>query len=311
MAKKRTSREWFGHCNTRWKKRSVGSIGQNSTISLSIVIYTKLSWRRALTSTRGYSSNNEVDYVNFNKFSLDLTELASYPEVQNNVFRQFYQLQNMMNNESMKKQSELENKSRKELLELQQDLLEKSKKEQRNLLEESKKEQRELLEKSKKEQRELLEKSKTEQQELLKELEEKRHQAELRTQTLLQMKNACNVRGALEFIRAQISLNKSGAFTKPFDKTLEYLSRDTKFIKFLQKSCENNSLRYDDVRKCIGGIYHTVSKPFHGHGNQIVIDKRTWVDNEVFLLGVMFRHYNIPFDYCNELGNLHEYPYKL
>ncbi|CAG8580597.1 7009_t:CDS:2, partial [Ambispora gerdemannii] len=121
-----------------------------------------------------------------------------------------------------------------------------------------------------------------EKSEILVEMEKLWYVAERRTQSLLQMRHSCNVRGALEFIRAQI--------TEPNDKSLVLLSRDEDFTKNLKKACEDNFLRYDDVRRSLGGLYYTASKSFHGHENEIIIDSRTWISNEVFLLGVIFRH---------------------
>ena len=95
------------------------------------------------------------------------------------------------------------------------------------------------------------------------------------------------------------------------DKTLKFLSQDENFTKFLRKACDDNCLRYEDVQKCVGGLYHNASKSFHGHEGTIIIDSRTWSANEVFLLGVIFRHYKVSFDYCNTDGMLVDYPYKV
>ncbi|CAI2187003.1 14802_t:CDS:2 [Funneliformis geosporum] len=134
-----------------------------------------------------------------------------------------------------------------------------------------------------------------------------------RTQKLLQIKNLINVLGVLEFIRSQIlplSIKKR-SFSEPNDKALKILSHNEKFIKELTHACEANSLRYNDVRRSLGGLYHAASKNFHGHEKDIVIDSRSFTKNEVFVLGVLFRYFNIPYDYCNEDGDLVEYPYKV
>ncbi|CAI2191159.1 13082_t:CDS:2, partial [Funneliformis geosporum] len=192
-------------------------------------------------------------------------------------------------------------------------------KEQRDLLEKKNNEREDLLEKKEKEQRDLLEKKNNEREDLLEkkenlrvELENFRHIAEDRAHSILQMKHMCNVRGALEFIRAQIlAKDMSIVFTETLDKALNRLSQDEKFTKYLQKACEDNSLRYEDVQKCVGGLYHSTSKHFHGHEQKVIIDSRTWATNEIFLLGVIFRHYKVPFEYCNTDGKLEHYPYKL
>ncbi|CAI2178616.1 10765_t:CDS:2 [Funneliformis geosporum] len=134
-----------------------------------------------------------------------------------------------------------------------------------------------------------------------------------RTQKLLQIKNLCNVRGALEFIRSQIILSsiKNLSFSEPNDKALKVLSDNEEFIKELTHACEANFLRYNDVQRSLGGLYHAASKNFHGHEKDIVIDSRSFTKNEVFVLGVLFRHFNVPFNYCDENGKLVEYPYKV
>ncbi|CAI2171526.1 10487_t:CDS:2 [Funneliformis geosporum] len=238
--------------------------------------------------TRGYSSNKEISYVNSHNFSfIDLTELANNPKAQNNVINQIDQL--------------LEKKE-KEQRDLLRDLLEKKEKEQKELL-------RDLLEKKEKEQRDLLEKKNNEHEDLL---EKKNNEPEDRAHSILQMKHMCNVRDALEFIRAQIlAKDMSIVFTETLDKALNRLSQDEKFTKYLQKACEDNRLQYEDVQKCVGGLYHSTSKHFHGHEQKVIIDSRTWATNEIFLLGVIFRHYKVPFEYCNTDGKLEHYPYKL
>src|SRR5437660_12887803 len=100
-------------------------------------------------------------------------------------------------------------------------------------------------------------------------------------------------------------------FTEPVDKALMRLSQDEAFVKILQKACEDNHLRYDDAQRCIKGLYHSASKDFHGHEQLIVIDSRSWSINEVLVLGVIFRHFNIPFEYCNSDGKVDDYPYMV
>ena len=58
------------------------------------------------------------------------------------------------------------------------------------------------------------------------------------------------------------------------------LSQDGMFVQSLQKACKNNSLRYDDIQNCVKGLYHSASKDFHEHEQQIVIDSRSWSTNE-------------------------------
>ncbi|CAG8567042.1 4959_t:CDS:2, partial [Gigaspora rosea] len=49
-------------------------------------------------------------------------------------------------------------------------------------------------------------------------------------------------------------------------------------------------VRLDDVHSCIGTLYHTVFKHFHGHG-EAIIDESSWSQNELLSLGVIFEHF--------------------
>ena len=130
------------------------------------------------------------------------------------------------------------------------------------------------------------------------ELDKLGHGAEDCVQSLLQVEHKCYIRGALEFIRTQVMIfmfvclsvlairfldteipllphtfhdrqilakDMFIIFAEPVDKALKFLSQDE---KFLQKA-------YD--------LYHNASKFF---------SKQSF-----FLLGVIFRHYKIPFLY--------------
>ncbi|CAG8567695.1 7075_t:CDS:2, partial [Paraglomus occultum] len=133
-----------------------------------------------------------------------------------------------------------------------------------------------------------------------------------RTELLLLSTKMCNVRGALEFIRAKIpSQDKTVVFHESVDNVLMKLTQDAKFISYLKRTCSLNNFQYKDVEKCMGGLYHTASKQLHGHETDIGIDARDWTVNEVLALGVLFYYYNIPYLYYNEDGKLTDYPYKL
>ncbi|CAG8706319.1 9328_t:CDS:2, partial [Dentiscutata erythropus] len=98
-----------------------------------------------------------------------------------------------------------------------------------------------LLERKDKELLSLAEKNKKELLSLTenknKELNKANNLAENRAQGLLQTEHMVNVRGALEFVRAQIlSKDMSIVFTEPVDKALMHLSQDEDFIKILKKA---------------------------------------------------------------------------
>src|SRR3954452_13699892 len=97
---------------------------------------------------------------------------------------------------------------------------------------------------------------------------------------------------------------------EPNDTSLKKLSEDNDFIKNIKRACEINRIRYEDVQRCMGGLYHNASKSFHGHIDDVVIDSRSWSSNEVLLLGVLFEHYKIPYVYFDIHGKIADFPYK-
>ncbi|CAG8707375.1 23135_t:CDS:2, partial [Gigaspora rosea] len=111
-------------------------------------------------------------------------------------------------------------------------------------------------------------------------------------------------------IKNIVSRNGPKIFEEPVDNTLLRLSQDQKFTDFLQKSCNDNHARYEDVKKCVSGLYHQVSKNFHGHGS-IMISAQTWSPNEILALMVILKYYKVPWSYSNTNGVLEDCPYKI
>ena len=89
------------------------------------------------------------------------------------------------------------------------------------------------------------------------------------------------------------------------------LIHDATFVSYLKQTCLLNNTQYKDVEKCMGGLYHTVSKRFHGHDNNIEIDARDWSVNEVLSLGGLFNYFRIPYAYYNDRGELTSFLFKL
>ncbi|CAG8613071.1 25658_t:CDS:2 [Dentiscutata erythropus] len=227
--------------------------------------FARLTRRRVLTWTRGYLSNNDVGYTNKPGFFLELSDLSDNPKVLDKIANQFLQLQAYLFEGKLKAILSLMESKNKEL-------------ESKN---------KELESKDKK----ILSLVKSKNKDYFEEL--------------LSLTNEF-YEGALELIRSQrgftqqiLSKDMSIVFTEPVDNALMRLSQDEDFIKILKKACENNGLRYDDVQNCIRGLYHSASKQFYGREPQIVIDSRSWSSNEVFVLGIIFDHFKIPFDYRN------------
>lgn len=96
------------------------------------------------------------------------------------------------------------------------------------------------------------------------------------------------------------------------DRALKALSDDEQFKRFLLKACTDNNLRFDDVKRCLGGLYAAVSKSFYGRDeHDIIIDENNWSADEIFVLGAIFKYYKIPFLYQNKFKHRVDFPFKL
>ncbi|CAJ0870021.1 5745_t:CDS:2 [Entrophospora sp. SA101] len=172
------------------------------------------------------------------------------------------------------------------------------------------KEKLDIMEKKEREKLDIMEKKEGEKLDIMDELRKVENTLRDRTQELLRSRRICDIRGAMEFIRAQLLMKTNTIlFSEPADKALNKLTEDQLFVSLLKRMCKLNSLRYEDVRKCIGGLYHHSSKLMHGHKNDVVIDARDWAPNEVAALGTMFNHFKISYSYCNDSGNIDNYPF--
>ncbi|RHZ65441.1 hypothetical protein Glove_315g55 [Diversispora epigaea] len=151
-----------------------------------------------------------------------------------------------------------------------------------------------------------------------------------------------NLRGAIEWVREQISKGNYGDYsllsiplaitqsstatnvqnkssesttppdTSPSDQRLIQLMENTTFSENLLKICEINKMTEYHVRTCIAGLYHQLSKQVHGYNKQeIAIDSRFFTSNEILALGFIFRIYNISYLYYDESGQLNNFPFKI
>ncbi|RHZ63294.1 hypothetical protein Glove_330g131 [Diversispora epigaea] len=151
-----------------------------------------------------------------------------------------------------------------------------------------------------------------------------------------------NLRGAIEWVREQISKGNYGDYsllsiplaitqsstatnvqnkssesttppdTSPSDQRLVQLMENTTFSENLLKICEINKMTESHVRTCIAGLYHQLSKQVHGYNKQeIAIDSRFFASNEILALGFIFRIYNISYLYYDESGQLNNFPFKI
>jgi hypothetical protein len=76
-------------------------------------------------------------------------------------------------------------------------------------------------------------------------------------------------------------------------------------------TCQKNHLRYDDVVKSLGGLYHRASADLHGHDEDVIVDEKSWTPNEIVAIGSLFNFYRVPFLYVNADGDIVSFPYKL
>src|SRR4051794_8581002 len=103
--------------------------------------------------------------------------------------------------------------------------------------------------------------------------------------------------------------NELRFFSIPEDKILESMENDVHFKKYLTNMCIDNSLRYDDVKRCLGGLYDVASKRVHGRSIKMEIYEREWEPTDAAVLATLFRFYKIPYDYYDTNGDL-KVPYK-
>jgi hypothetical protein len=89
---------------------------------------------------------------------------------------------------------------------------------------------------------------------------------------------------------------------EPFDMTVGRLKGDDSFMEILREACKKLTLREDDVFKCLGGIYHNLSKEHHGVDGEVAIFARDWAIGERVAFIALFRYCNIPFTYYGEDG---------
>ncbi|CAI2187446.1 19314_t:CDS:2 [Funneliformis geosporum] len=223
---------------------------------------------------------------------IDLTELDDNPSVQNNIKHKIFQLVKKMEAEKYEIILKIMEIKEADKLKTVERVMKMNEDEKFETIKREEAEKRTIVEKKEAEKQAIVEKKEADNQKALWEAKEYR-------QSILRLENTGSIRGALEFIRSKILLNRSPSiFEEPVDKTLLRLSQDKNFTNYLQKACHENHLRFDDVKRCVGGLYHTASKNFHGHG-KITINAQSWSTNEVLSLGVIFEYFKIQWSYCN------------
>ena len=142
------------------------------------------------------------------------------------------------------------------------------------------------------------------------------------TSELLKATHRFNLRGAIEFIRERIksrsSSSSSTSHTFPIaanvvDKTMQVLLNDNEFYHELLQAGLSNQIVFNDVQRSMMGLYHSLSKYFHAQQTfeNIVIDARLLAPSEQFVIGILFKRFNIPSIYIDKEGNMVMFPYNL
>jgi len=212
------------------------------------------------------------------------------------------------------------------------ELVEKERKHKDEIVEKERNHKDEIVEKERKHKDEIVEKIEEKERKLVEKIEEKErkhkdeivqkieeiHRKELELNkvkseqkevvgALLRARGKFNLRGAVEYckiiIRKQLTSQSAlDSMKEPFDKTLGRLRGDNSFMKILRKGCVDLLLREEDVFKCLGGIYHNLSKDHHGVDGEVAIFERDWAIGERVAFIALFRYCNIPFTYYDEEG---------
>ncbi|RHZ82935.1 hypothetical protein Glove_102g34 [Diversispora epigaea] len=150
--------------------------------------------------------------------------------------------------------------------------------------------------------------------ELIKKKKDEEANLRFRTTELFKLRRIVDVRVALEYIRSQnYRTGKSDVplnLKEPVDAFLKTLTEQEKFKKSLVDTCNLNHVSLEAVKKCIGGLYHTASKPIHSQTDLVVCEK-DWEVNEIIALGLIFRYFRIDFIYLNDMEFKVDYPYKI
>jgi len=121
----------------------------------------------------------------------------------------------------------------------------------------------------------------------------------------LQQKGKINVRSALEFCFQEIIKNvKNPNFKEPSNVALQELKNRKEFMSIFEEKCKIRQLRKDDVGLCLGGLYHTASKEFHGKDDEVIIYENTWVENERVALASIFTYCNVSYSFVDKNGQL-------
>lgn len=88
------------------------------------------------------------------------------------------------------------------------------------------------------------------------------------------------------------------------------MGENKEFLEIVHSYCKVSQNRPQDVIKCLGGLYHEVSK--HHHGNDgVYIHEDQWAPGERIALAAIFKYCSIPFQIFDKKGQEIPNPYEV
>lgn len=160
----------------------------------------------------------------------------------------------------------------------------------------------------------------------------------------LRLKGNLNIRGALEWVREQISKHNFGnydflslsipsearpltitddkprqpkisAYSLVADHYLLRLIKHQEFSTYLRRICDVNHKAEQNMKTSIAELYYTVSRKAYrySHHFDVIVISDDYPENEVLALGYIFTIYNIRYCYTSKNSRFptYRFPFKL
>jgi hypothetical protein len=141
------------------------------------------------------------------------------------------------------------------------------------------------------------------------ELEVLQLQQQLKTDAdiYLELKNARNIRGALEYAATRLSSGGTDRALKDLRHLPQYADTFRHKLKFI---LQQHKLREKDVLQCVDNLYHSFSKAMHGSETHVYLRQKDLVPTECAALALVFEVTCIPYRVIDQQGiELLESPY--
>ncbi|PUU75152.1 hypothetical protein B9Z19DRAFT_367429 [Tuber borchii] len=91
------------------------------------------------------------------------------------------------------------------------------------------------------------------------------------------LEGTLNVRGAVDYARDINKLAEKGGLQEGINSLYK---TDHEFVRILHEQGVKRGLSRSDVKRCVGGLYHALSKNVHGNNGNILIRKSDFSDND-------------------------------